>query len=297
MLSIIIVSYNTSKLLDDCLESITRHEPDAEVIVVDNGSDDDSVEMVRRSHPTVRLIDAGENLGFANANNRGIAASTGDFVILLNSDTVLEDDSLSRCVSRMNADRTLGALSPSLIDMQGKPQRAYHAFPSLAKRWKQAFTKHEVKLPEPGSYGWLAGTALMIRRAALDDIGGKLDSHYWMYWEDADTSAELLEHGWRVEEYTGAHVRHYGGASGGGPDAIRRADLYAHYAWGEHRWFFKHRPIWESVFVWVLDFLDLFRRTLRGCIHADRRSELSHALVLVNVLGWRATGRRPPTPN
>ncbi|MEM7314141.1 MAG: glycosyltransferase family 2 protein, partial [Planctomycetota bacterium] len=247
MLSIVIVSYNTRDLLDECLASIARHCNDAEVIIVDNGSRDDSVDMVRQKHPSVKLIDARANLGFAGANNRGIQEATGDYVLLLNSDTILEDDSLQRCVTWMENNPRLGAISPSLIGMDDNPQRAYHAFPSLKKRFVQAFVRdREIKLPEPDSSGWLAGTALMIRREALEQIGGGLDGDYWMYWEDADTSAHLLSLGWDVEEYTDAHIRHYGGASGGGPDAGRRSDLYAHYAWGEHRWFFKHRPLWES---------------------------------------------------
>ena len=296
MLSIIIVSYNTRKLLDDCLASIEYHCSAAEVIVIDNDSRDGSVEMVQDKYPDVKLLATKENLGFAGANNRGIREATGDYIILLNSDTVLEDDSLTRCVERMENDPKLGAVSPRLIDMDGKPQRAYHAFPSLAKRWKQAFSRDEIKLTDSGKQGWLAGTALMIRRAALEDIGGILDQRYWMYWEDADTSAELLEKGWKVEEFKDAHVRHYGGASGGGPDAGRRSDLYAHYAWGEHRWFFKHRPLWESTMVWMLDFVDLFRRVLRGVRHKERRSEIAHARVLASVLRWRILGQRPPTP-
>ena len=296
MLSIIIVSYNTRKLLDDCLVSISQYCPSAEIIVVDNNSKDGSVDMVRENHPQVKMIATADNLGFAGANNRGIDEATGDYIILLNSDTVLEDDSLDRCIQKMEEDPKLGAISPRLIGMDGKPQRAYHAFPSLSKRIKQAFSRDEIKLTDPGSEGWLAGTALLIRREALNDIGGRLDGKYWMYWEDADTSAELLEQGWKVQEITDAHVRHYGGASGGGPDAGRRSDLYAHYAWGEHRWFFKHRPLWESALVWLLDFVDLFRRVLRGVRHKDRRSEIAHARVLANVLGYRITGRRPPIP-
>ncbi len=297
MLSIVIVSYNTRDLLDQCLNSIGTHCSDAEVIVVDNASHDESPDMVRQNHPQVKLICSDENLGFAGANNRGIQDATGGFVLLLNSDTILEDDSLSRCVDWMHANPRLGALSPSLIGIDDHPQRAYHAFPSLKKRMVQAFVRdREVKLPEPDDSGWLAGTALMIRRQALEEIGGGLDGDYWMYWEDADTSAKLLALGWQVEEYTGARIRHYGGASGGGPDAGRRSDLYAHYAWGEHRWFFKHRPLWESTTIWLLDFVDLFRRVLRGLRHKDRRSELTHARVLSRVLTWRLIGRRPPVP-
>ena len=297
MLSIIIVSYNTHDLLDQCLASIETHCHDAEVIVVDNGSKDASCELVRNKYPKTKLVEANANLGFARANNSGIEKSSGDYVLLLNSDTVLEDDSLSRCVQFMDANPKLGAISPSLIGIDDQPQRAYHAFPTMRARVARAFSHNaETRIPEPGETGWLAGTALMIRREALNDIGGTLDRDYRMYWEDADTSAELLEKGWEVAEFTDAHIRHYGGASGGGPDAARRSDLYAHYAWGEHRWFCKHRPLIESAMVWTLDFLDLFRKTLRGLIRPSRRSELTHARVLGRVLMWRIIGRRPPIP-
>jgi len=297
MLSIIIVSYNTRDLLDQCLASLQEHCSKSEVIVVDNGSSDGSVEMVRSKHPQVELVDAKDNLGFAGANNRGIQKASGDYVLLLNSDTVVEDDSLLRCEDWLDDHPKVGALSPSLVGMDGTPQRAFHAFPSLKKRMLQAVNRRrEIKVAEPKGEGWLAGTALMIRREALDQIGGELDHGYWMYWEDADTSAQLLSLGWEVREFPDAHILHYGGASGGGPDAARRSDLYAHYAWGEHRWFFKHRPIWESLTLWALDFVDIFRRVGRGLRHAHRRSELKHAQVLFKVLAYRLTGRRPPLP-
>lgn len=297
MLSIIIVSYNTRELLDQCLESIEKHCPESEVIIVDNDSHDGSVEMVQTRYPGAKLICSKDNLGFAGANNLGIRQATGDFIILLNSDTVLEDDSLSRCVQWLKDNPDYGAVSPSLVGVDGKPQRAYHAFPTLGKRLARAFSHNrETKVPDPGETGWLAGTALMIRREALDDIGGELDGDYWMYWEDADTSAKLIRAGWKVTEVTDARIRHYGGASGGGPDAVRRSDLYAHYAWGEHRWFFKHRPMWEAVTVWMLDFLDLFRKTARGLFRPGKRSELSHAQVLATVLRYRLFGKRPPVP-
>lgn len=296
-LSIIIVSYNTCELLDQCLESLSRFSPGAEVIVVDNGSRDESVAMVRSKHPDVLIEDTGKNLGFAGANNLGIQRSSGDYVLLLNSDTVLEDDSLSRCVAWMDANPELGAISPSLIGMDDQPQQCFYRFPSLADRLREAFAgRSSAGESDVAQVGWIAGTALMIRRTALEQIGGGLDAKYWMYWEDADTSAQLIEKGWQVAEYKDAVVRHYGGASGGGPDASRRGDLYAWYAWGEHRWFTKHRPIWESMSLWALDFLDLFRRTGRGLLRPGRRSELSHARVLAHVLWWRLIGFQPPVP-
>lgn len=296
MLSIVIVSYNTCDLLDACLASIRQWCPSAQVIVVDNDSRDNSVAMTREKYANVLLIESKDNLGFAGANNTGIRKATGDFVLLLNSDTVLEDDSLNRCVDWMLQNPKVGAISPSLVGMDGKPQRCFHSFPSLKDRWDEALCRPTEKQDAVVEQGWLAGTALMMRREALQDIGGELDQRYWMYWEDADTSAKLLKAGWQVQEYCDASIRHYGGASGGGPDAGRRADLYAHYAWGEHRWFFKHRPLWESASIWFLDFVDLFRRTIRGVIRSGRRSELTHARVLASVLCFRLFGLRPPVP-
>ena len=300
MLSIIIVSYNTRDLLDQCLASIQTHCAGAEIVVVDNGSRDDSVAMVAEKYPDVILIDAKDNLGFAGANNRGIENATGDYVLLLNSDTVLRDDSLQRCVDYMEANPKIGAVSPSLVGVDGIPQRCFHSFPSLKDRLADAFSRTKRTVKSDGEptieRGWLAGTALMIRREALEDIGGTLDSDYWMYWEDADTSAKILRAGWEVAEHGDACIVHYGGASGGGPDAARRADLYAHYAWGEHRWFTKHRPIWEAITVWFLDFVDLFRRIIRGLIRPNRRSELTHARVLARVLWYRIAGAKPPVP-
>lgn len=297
MISIIIVSYNTRDLLRQCLESLDRHCPDAEVIVVDNASRDDSAEMVRGDFPHVKLIALSENRGFAGGNNAGLKQATGDLLLLLNSDTVVEDDSLQRCAEWIAQRPDIGAVSPRLIGMDGHPQQGLHQFPSLGRRVRRAFWSHpKPETDEQADSSWLAGTALMIRREALEQCGGGLDDTYFMYWEDADFSARLLEAGWKLAECPESHVRHYGGASGGGPDATRRPDLYAWYAWGEHRWFFRHRPVWEAYSLWVLDLADVFRKFVRGAIHSDRRSEWLHSRTLAGVLWRRLLGQRPLLP-
>ena len=296
-LSIVVISYNTNKLLKQCLQSIRLHCQNAEVIVVDNASSDQSAEMVRADFPDVKLICSDVNLGFARANNRGIREATGEFILLLNSDTVIEDGGLNACVEWFQRNPRVGATSPRLIGTDGRPQRCFHAFPSLRARLADAFSSSRIEKNTVAiSEGWLAGTALLVRREALEQIGGTLDGTYWMYWEDADLSARLLKAGWQVTEYGEAAVKHHGGASGGGPDAARRSDLYAHYAWGEHRWLFQHRPIWESTAIWCLDAVDLLRRTARGCLRPDRRSDLAHAWILAYVLGCRLLSKRPPVP-
>ena len=221
--SIVIVSYNTRDLLRACLESIGVHCPEAEVIVVDNASDDGSAQMVRDLFPTVQLVVSPTNQGFAGGNNLGLSHTHGEFVVLLNSDTVLEDDSLTRCVDWMRAHPELGAASPRLVGGDGQPQRCFHRFPSLRDELRKAFRRPLPPLAgDRDPEGWLAGTALVVRRAALDGVGGRLDDVFFMYWEDADLSARLRKAGWDVAPFPKGYIRHLGGASGGGQDSGRR---------------------------------------------------------------------------
>jgi GT2 family glycosyltransferase len=297
VISIIIVSYNTRDLLKQCLESIRAYCPKAEVIVVDNASRDGSARMVEDEFPEITLVELAENRGFAGGNNAGIKQAAGDFILLLNSDTVLEDDTLQRCADWMSQRPAIGAVSPHLVGMDGKTQQCLHRFPNLWTRVRRAlWMKPASASDRRESSCWLAGTALMIRCEALRDCGGGLDDGYFMYWEDADLSAKLLEAGWKLAEYKDGHVRHYGGASGGGPDAVRRPDLYAWYAWGEHRWFFRHRPRWEAISLWALDLIDVFRKLVRGAIRPKRRTEWVHSRTLADVLWLRLRGKTPSLP-
>ncbi len=294
MFSVVIVSYNTRDLLRDCLASLERHEPGAEVIVVDNGSRDGSPEMVRESFAGVTLIALSENRGFAGANNVGIEQASGPYLVLLNSDTVLEDDALSRCVAELESEPTLGAISPRLIGLDGRPQVNRHPLPSLGAIARAVLDRP----PRPESAGevWLPGTALVLRRQALEAVGGRLDDAYFMYWEDADLSARLLRDGWEARPYEGAHVRHFGGASGGGADASRRADLHAWFLHGQFRWFARHRPALEMVGLWLLLALDLPRCWARSLVRPGRRHDRIHARVLASTLVRFPLGLSPPRP-
>jgi len=294
-LSLIIVNFNTRELLRQCLASIHEHEPNAQVIVSDNASRDGSAAMVRREFPSVELIEMGWNAGFAAANNAGLSRARGEFQVLLNSDTILPDDSLSRCAAWMEENPSIGATSPRLVGTDGRPQVCTYRFPKFRDIFRQSLrmSPSENDTNEPG---WIAGTALMIRREALATVGGRLDEHYWMYWEDCDLSARLLKNGWRLEPFEGGWIRHLGGASGGGSDSNRRADLHAWYMYGMHRWFTIHRPRHESTGLWLLDGMDVIRKSLRGSIRPERSIEKAQAKALAKVLVGRLRGWRPPVP-
>lgn len=293
MLSVVVVSFNTRDLLRACLTSVRRFETGAEIIVVDNASRDGSVEMVRAEFHEVTVIEAGRNLGFAGANNLGIAVATRPVIVLLNSDAELLDDSLSRCAARLATDPSLGAVHPRLVGADGNPQQCEYPLPSLDRCMRTAARVPSAPGARPGRT-WLAGTALVIRREALATVGGKLDDGYFIYWEDADLSAQLRRAGWRLAVEGTALVRHVGGASGGGPDAARRADLYAWYCYGKYRWFRRNRPWPEAVGVWILDAVEVPRRYARGLVRQGRRRvEWTHASVTARVLLRTLIGLRP----
>jgi GT2 family glycosyltransferase len=296
MLSVIIVSYNTRELLRQCLASLRRHARAAQVIVVDNASRDGSVAMMRADFPHVEVVALPENRGFAAANNAGLLVADGDPILLLNSDTVVEDDSLARCAAWMRAHPRVGALSPRLVGMDGVAQQCLYAFPTLAGLLGVALWRRNPRGGADVPDGWLAGTALFLRREALREVGGELDPGYFMYWEDADLSARLRERGWERVAYPEAHVRHCGGASSSAADSPLRADLLAWYVFGRHRWFARHRPAPEAVGLWLLEALDVPRSLLRGWRRRRVTAAGANAKVLLKVLLWRLVGKVPPRP-
>jgi GT2 family glycosyltransferase len=273
---------------------LRRHTPDAQVIVVDNASQDGSVEMVRTCFPEVELVELERNEGFAAANNAGLPLAAGDPIVLLNSDTVVEDDSLQRCAEWMRVRPGVGMLSPRLVGVDGKPQQCLFAFPTLGELLRVAF-RRKPREETAVIDGWLAGTALFLRREALQQIGGQLDARYFMYWEDADLSARMRERGWERVVYPEAYVRHYGGGSSP-TDAPARAELLAWYLFGRHRWFARHRSALEAVGLWLFEAFDVFRNLLRGWRQGRAASARSHAIIMLKVLLWRLTGRQPPLP-
>lgn len=300
-LSIVIVNYRTPALLRACLASIERHCPSSQTIVVDNGSGDSSAELVRREFPRVELVELAENRGFAGGNNAGLARCRGEFILLFNSDAELEDDSLSRCVNYLKHHPRMGAVSPRLIGGDGRPQQCLYRFPSARDRLRQALRQPSPSLngseaEEASEAFWLAGTALLIRRQALKEIGGFLDDGYFMYWEDADVSARLRRAGWGLAQVDDAWVRHHGGASGGGDDQRRRPDLQAWFDYGRHRFFAKNRSASESAAIWLLDAVEALRKLLRAGVRPDRRYEAAQAWILAKVLLRTLAKSAPPRP-
>lgn len=282
-LSIIIVNYNTRKLTTDCLSSIRKWCPDAQVILVDNNSRDETVSEVRRDFPEVEVVALDSNVGFARGNNAGIPLARGRYVLFLNSDTIVEDFSLDRMVVWMNQHPKCGAASPRLIDVNGSEQQALHPYPSPSRRFREIF---RFSPPKPTKFGefWLAGTCLLVRRKALEQAGGQLDPRHFMYWEDAQLCATIRKSGWELAYLSDCRIRHFGGASGGGSDSNRRLDLYSWYVWGRLAFVRRQMGAVAGALWWMMECGDVARKYLRGLLHPERSAEKGQARALLTVL-------------
>lgn len=229
-LSIVIVNYNVKYFLEQCLHSVRKAtlNLDAEVFVVDNNSVDGSLEMLSQKFPEVKLIANKDNLGFSRANNQAIAKSSGEYVLLLNPDTVVEDDTFTKVVQFMDEHSEAGGLGVKMVDGQGKflpeskrglptPSVAFYKIFGLSKIFPKSklFGKyhlgyldkektHEVEI--------LSGAFMLLRKSVLDKIG-LLDETFFMYGEDIDLSYRIIKAGYKNYYFPGTRIIHYKGES------------------------------------------------------------------------------------
>jgi GT2 family glycosyltransferase len=232
-LSIIVVSYNTRQLLDDCLCSVLAADSPPgglEVIVVDNDSADGSAAMVANKYPDVKLIARRDNLGFSTANNQGSAVARGRYLLFLNSDTVVSLDSLVKPVAYMDEHPRVGALTVRLIYPNGErdpdnhrgfptPWNAFCHFSGLSRlfpdkpRFNGYFRNYE-DFSQIHSVPVIAGSYMLMPRALDRELGG-WDETYFFYGEDIDYCYRIHEAGYEIIYYPLVEVLHYKGASSG----------------------------------------------------------------------------------
>lgn len=217
-LSIVIVSYNVRSYLEACLQSVRKalEGIEGEVFVVDNHSSDDTVSVLRSQYSWVRLIENQENLGFAKANNIAIRQSQGDYVLLLNPDTVVGEQTLRSALLFMDEHPKAGGAGVMMLNTDGT--RAPESRRALPTPWISClkmlgFTKryYMSHLPwdAPGRIDVVSGAFCLLRKEALDKIG-LLDEDFFMYGEDIDLSYRLLKAGWENWYLPYAIVHHKG---------------------------------------------------------------------------------------
>ena len=227
MISILIVNWNTRELLRACLHSL--RDVEAQIIVVDNASHDDSAAMVAREFPGVQLIESEENLGFAEGNNRAFQAASGEWIWLLNSDTEVEAAAAGISVEFLQTHPDVGAVASALVDARdGQIQRSCRTFPTPAALWAQA-SGLAALFPRSKRFGFYKmgqwnyrdaraveqpmASSLMLRRAAIESAGGLFDGQFPIFFNDVDLCWRLRRAGWEIWFEPRARVKHWGGAS------------------------------------------------------------------------------------
>ena len=229
-LSIVIVNYNVRYFLEQCLLSVKRAvaQIDAEVFVVDNASVDGSVDMVKEKFPFAKIIANQNNVGFSKANNQAIEIATGEFVLLLNPDTVVAEDTFEKCIAFMDAHKDAGALGVRMIDGKGNflpeskrglptPAVAFYKTFGLAKLFPKSKTFGKYHLGflsehETNEVEILSGAFMFMRKSVLDKIG-LLDETFFMYGEDIDLSYRIIKEGYKNFYFPETTIVHYKGES------------------------------------------------------------------------------------
>lgn len=229
-LSVIIVNYNVKALLEQTLLSVLKARQNLvmEVIVVDNQSADDSCDMVREKFPDLTLIANQENLGFSKANNQGIRIAKGRYILLLNPDTVISEDTLLKTVHFLDNTPNAGALGVRMIDGRGAflpeskrglptPAVAFYKMSGLARLFPKSRTFGAYHLSyldekETNKVDILSGAFMMIRKSVLDEVG-LLDESFFMYGEDIDLSYRIVKAGYDNYYFAETTIIHYKGES------------------------------------------------------------------------------------
>lgn len=229
-LSIVIVNYNVEYFLDQCLSSVKTalKNIEGEIIVVDNNSIDGSNDMVKTKYPDVILIENKNNVGFSVANNQGINLSTGEYVLILNPDTVVEHDTFEKVIAFMDMHENAGALGVKMVDGSGKflpeskrglptPEVAFYKMSGISSIFPKSsrFARyhlghldndkiHKVEI--------LPGAFMLMRKSVLDEIG-LLDETFFMYGEDIDLSYRVIKAGYDNYYFPETRIIHYKGES------------------------------------------------------------------------------------
>ncbi len=285
--SIVIVSYNTCSILDECIASIKKETTvEYEVIVVDNASKDESCRMLRKKHPDVKRIENTQNLGFAIANNQGFEIASGKYFFMLNSDTVILDSAIDKLVEFMDKHLDVGICSPRNVGKDGKLQHNCDHFPSF---WNTLWVYSNFVNRYPNvkmfnrsrmqywNYGEtkdverVAGCSLFIKSDLYKRLGG-LDNNYFMYFEETDLCYRVIKNGYRIVYFPYSSILHYGGESSVSQTEQRVIDktVSSYYLSSQYYFYKKNYGIVPMLSIRSLDLLYGLALLLRNILRGDR---------------------------
>ncbi len=212
--SIIIVNYKSKEKTLACLKSIAEADMDgllSEIIVVDNNSEDDSAEVIKKIYPKVKIIKSEKNLGMGGGNNLGIKAAQAEFILILNPDTIIKKDAIKILHNFIKSDEQIGIAGPKLLNPDNTLQYSCRRFPKFytpilrrtflgkfAKNHLDNFLMKDYSHKEIKKVDWMLGSCLMVRKNILNKINNGFDERFFMYFEDTDLCKRVWQAGFKV---------------------------------------------------------------------------------------------------
>jgi hypothetical protein len=294
-ISVIIVSFNTKEILDDCIRSLLINLKDInfEILIVDNGSSDGSKEFLKtltKKNKKIRCFFMDKNLGFGSANNYAMERSKGEYLLLLNSDIYIKNDVIQKVAKWMDANKLYGAASANLYNKDGSIQGTGGYFPTLLRVFSWMTIQdipfvdnlikpfHPLKPNSPLSgesfyawerdLDWLTGAFLMIRRNAYEDTGF-FDPVFFMYTEEVEYCLRLKKKGWGVRYLPYDGIIHLGGASAG-----TKISIISEFE-GVKKLYKKHYPSWQyTILKLILKIGCLWRIPVYGLIKGKEAAKI-----------------------
>jgi N-acetylglucosaminyl-diphospho-decaprenol L-rhamnosyltransferase len=303
--SAVVVTHQSAGHIGACLEALQADgDGELEIIVVDNRSTDGTAEQVRRRFPTVTLRVTHRNIGYGAAANIGIGLATGDPILVLNADAVVEPGAIAALRDRIEAEPNLGCVSPVHLDADGGSLSPARAFPSIGsaiadgtmlERWLRGSAVlrayyRDAALPD-ATPDWLDGACLAFRARALRDVGG-FDAGYFMYSEELDLHRVLRVAGWTCAVEDAARVRHVGSASAGRDLVARERNFFrSRYRLAGKMW---GRPfaVFLRLFVALVNLVRLAEQLVRLLLRRRAPSPRVEASRIARVTLWQWFGWR-----
>jgi N-acetylglucosaminyl-diphospho-decaprenol L-rhamnosyltransferase len=221
----VVVNYNAGAALSECVASL-KHEGVAALVVVDNGSTDDSLACLAAKYSDVRVLHTDRNVGYGGGANYGARQTSGELLLVCNPDLVLQPGALGAMAGRLAQDPSLGLVGPALVTPAGDLQASGRAFPTIRRSsfqgalgvlapqnvYSRRYREANRARAATGIVDWVTGACLLVRREAFETVGG-FDDRYFMYVEEVDLCWRLARAGWRTGYEPSARVVHLAGVS------------------------------------------------------------------------------------
>lgn len=290
-ISIVIVNYNVRYFLEQCILSIidASKKLAIEIIVVDNNSTDDSVSFLQKKYPHINLIANKENIGFSKANNQGVSIAKGEYVLILNPDTVIAEDTLETVFNFAKTNQNIGILGVKLIDGSGNflpeskrgiptPRVSFNKLFGISSSQKGKYYATHLMENESGVVAVLVGAFMFLKKSIYNEVKG-FDEDYFMYGEDIDLCYKVLNKGYQNYYFADTQVIHYKGES------TKKDLIYLKYFHNAMKTFYKKHFKLNRVYdffmslgieFWYLIKYFKFRKT------SDKTNEISNVLYFGN---------------